>query len=196
MNVRGGPKRCGYTLVEIMISIAVLGIMAAAAVPLFQPDVAAQLEAFGRIVAADLAHARDLATTNNSKYRLTFEKNENRYYLEHSGTNSALNTLPTTIYRHVLNTAARQYTDLDELPQLGAGAFLEAVHSPASPPTAVTTVEFGPLGSTTQSAETVVWLSSGAGDGKRYVAVRINPTTGLADVDRITAVAPASASGS
>jgi prepilin-type N-terminal cleavage/methylation domain-containing protein len=188
--------RRGYTLVEIMISIAVLGIMAAAAVPLFQPDVAAQLEAFGRIVAADLAHARDLATTNNSKYRLTFEKTDNRYYLEHSGTNSALNTLPTTIYRHSLNTTARQYTDLDELPQLGAGAFLEVVHSPAAPPTAVTTVEFGPLGSTTQSAETVVWLSSGAGDGKRYVAVRINPTTGLADVDPITAVAPATASGS
>lgn len=194
MRLVSGGRRSGYTLVEIMISIAVLGIMAAAAVPLFQPDVAAQLEAFGRIVAADLAHARDLATTNNSTYRLTFEKSANRYFLEHAGTNPALNTLPATIYRNPVDTATRQYTDLDDVPQLGAGGFLEDVLAPASPPTPVTTIEFGPLGATTQTAETVVWLSSGAGDGKRFIAVRVNPTTGLADVDSITAIAPATGS--
>ncbi|MGC3971070.1 MAG: type II secretion system protein [Pirellulales bacterium] len=196
MRRSDGITRAGYTLVEVMISIAVIGIMAGAAVPLFQPDVASQLEAFGQIVAADLAHVRNLATTNNSKYRLTFERSENRYFLEHSGTNSALNNLPATIYRHASNTPTRQYTDLDDLPQLGAGGFLESVFAPASPPTSVTTIEFGPLGSTTQTAETVVWLSSGAGDGRRYLAVRVNPTTGLADADSITAVAPATGSGS
>jgi len=194
MNVRGGPKRCGYTLVEIMISIAVIGIMAAAAVPLFQPDVAAQLESFAQIVASDLMHARDLAVTNNSKYRITFDRANNRYYLEHSGANSALNTLPESIFRNVADTSTRHYTDLDEVPQLGAGAFLAGVVAPESPPTAVTAIEFGPLGATTQTAETVVWLSGGAGDGLRYVAVRVNPTTGLADVDDITAVTPAAGS--
>ncbi len=194
MNARGGLKRCGYTLVEIMISIAVIGIMAAAAVPLFQPDVAAQLESFAQIVASDLMHARDLAVTNNSKYRLTFDRANNRYYLEHSGTNSALNTLPTSIFRNAANTATRQYTDLDDVPQLGAGAFLEAVVAPESPPTAVTTIEFGPLGATTQTAATAVWLSGGAGDGLRHVAIRINPVTGLPDVDSITAVTPATGS--
>jgi prepilin-type N-terminal cleavage/methylation domain-containing protein len=196
MTPAPGTTRHGYTLVEIMISIAVVGILAAAAVPLFQPDVAQQLEAFGQIVAADLLHARDLATTNNSKYRLTFERAENRFYLEHTGANSALNTLPATIYRHAANTPARQYTDLDDLPQLGSGATIETLLSPESPPAAVTTVEFGPLGATTQTAETVVWLSSGAGDGKRYLAVRINPITGLASPDEITAVAPATGAGS
>lgn len=194
MNVRGGAKRCGYTLVEITISIAVIGIMAAAAVPLFQPDVAAQLTSFAQIVASDCAHARDLAVTNNSKYRLTFDLANNRYYLEHSGTNSALNNLPASIFRNPANTATRQYTDLDDVPQLGTGGFLEGVIAPESPPTAVTTIEFGPLGATTQTAETVVWLSAGAADGLRYIAVRVNPVTGLSDIDDITAAAPATGS--
>ncbi|MBA4018350.1 MAG: hypothetical protein C0483_14385 [Pirellula sp.] len=194
MNVRGGLKRCGYTLVEIMISIAVIGIMAAAAAPLFQPDVAAQLDSFAQIVASDLMHARDLAVTNNSKYRLTFDKSNNCYYLEHSGTNAALNTLPTSIFRNTANTATRQYTDLDDVPQLGASAFIEGVVAPESPPTAVTTIEFGPLGATTQAAATVVWLSSGAGDGLRHIAIRLNPTTGLPDVDDVTAVTPVTGS--
>jgi len=190
---RGKHSR-GYTLVEVMIVVAVVGIMSAAALPLFQPEVAVQLKSFGQIVASDLQYVRNLAVTNNTKYRVTFEPAQNRYYLEHSGTNAALNTLPDSIYHNTANTTTKQYTDLDELPQLGAGANIAAVLAPASPPTTATTLEFDSLGATTQADETVIWLTSGAGEGQRFIAVRVNPVTGLAELDEITSTAPAAGS--
>ena len=120
----------------------------------FEPSVAAQLESAGEIVAADLAQIRQLAVSNNSTYRITFEAAQNRYYWEHTGTNAALDTLPPTIYPNSSNTATRQYVDLDELPHLGPGAYLSRVIAQASSPTTVTTLEFGPTGATTQAAGT------------------------------------------
>ncbi|MCE9605272.1 MAG: type II secretion system GspH family protein [Planctomycetia bacterium] len=197
MNSAARTSRSGYTLVEIMIAISIMGIMAGAAIPLFQPNVAVQLESTGRIIAADLAQVRDLAVSNNSNYRLTFDLAENRYYLEYSGTNAALATLPATIYRDASNTTTRRYTDLDDLPQLGTSVKLYSVVAAAASPTSITTLEFDALGATVQTAETLIWLSTGSGDGVRYVCIHVDPITGLARVDDITGIYPyGSGSGS
>ena len=188
----GSPPR-GITLVEVMLAVAVLGIVAAMAVPSFEPDVATQLDAFAQIVASDLMAARDLAVANNSTYRLTFEGNENRYRLEHVGTNPALNTLPATIFPNRADTSTKHYTDLDDLPRMGVGSHLSAVELGSVPATSTTVLEFGPLGATSQTAGTTIWLSAGAGASERYLAVRIDPVTGLATVDALTATAPTTA---
>jgi hypothetical protein len=54
-------------------------------------------------------------------------------------------------------------------------------------------LEFGPLGATGQTVGTSVWLTAGAAGSQRYLAIRIDPTTGLVTVDEITATAPATA---
>jgi prepilin-type N-terminal cleavage/methylation domain-containing protein len=185
----------GVTLIEVMLAVAVLGIAAAMAMPSFEPEVATQLESFAQIVASDLMAARDLAVTNNSTYRLTFERNENRYRLEHVGSNPALNALPATIFPNRADTSTKHYTDLDELPRMGVATHLAAVELGSASATATTTLEFGPLGATGGSVGTTVWLSAGAGDSQRYVAVRIDPTTGIATVDAITAAPPSTAGG-
>lgn len=183
-------RRSGYTLVELMMTVAVLAIVAGMAIPSFEPDVAAQLDSFADVVAADFARIRQLAVANNSTYRITFEASRNRYYYEHSGTNSALNTLPPTIYRHADNTATKQYTDLATLPHLGPAVTLTTVQAMSTSPTNISTLEFGPLGATTQAADTVVWLTSGSNDNLRYVHVRVNAVTGLATPAEIDAVGP------
>jgi prepilin-type N-terminal cleavage/methylation domain-containing protein len=183
--------RRGYTLVEISIALVIMGILAALAYPAFQPNVAVQLEATARVVAADLAKVRQMATANNSTYRLTFEITNNRFYLEYYGSNSALNTLPPTIFPNTLNTSTRQYIDLDDLPHSGPTVYLAAVQTAGSPATNLTTLEFGPLGSTTQAADTVVWLSSGNGDSLRYIAVNVNAVTGLTTYGDIDGTGPA-----
>jgi prepilin-type N-terminal cleavage/methylation domain-containing protein len=189
--------RRGYTLVEVMIAISITAIMAGAAVPLFQPNVTVQLEATGQVVAADLMRVRDLAVSNNSSYRLTFDLAQNQYYLEHTGTNAALNTLPSTIYLNSANTTTRQYTKLDDLPHIGVSPKLHAVVTVATGATNVTTVEFDALGATTASAETQIWLTTGSGDGLRYISLRIDPVTGLVRVNEIAGNYPyGSGSGS
>jgi prepilin-type N-terminal cleavage/methylation domain-containing protein len=187
--------RRGVTLIEVMLAVAVLGIAAAMAVPSFEPNVTTQLESFAQIVASDLMTARDLAVANNSTYRLTFERNENRYRLEHVGTNPALNSLPPTIFPNRADTSTKHYTDLDDLPRMGVAAHLSAVELGSTPAAATTTLEFGPLGATGGSVGTTVWLSAGAGASQRYLAVRIDPTTGIATVDEITATVPSTAGG-
>lgn len=182
--------RTGFTLVEIMIVVVIMALLAALAMPSFGSGAAAQLDATAQVVAADLAQIRQLAVANNSRYRLTFETSENRFYWQHSGTNAALNVLPPTIYSNAANTPTRQYVDLDELPQLGPGVFLSSVQVLAGSPAAATTLEFGPLGSTTQTADTLIWFSCGAGAELRYLTVRVNAVTGLAIVGTLDAVGP------
>lgn len=192
---RLGSRRrtVGYTLVEVMIAVAVIAVVAAMAIPSFEPDVAAKLESFAQIVASDLRQARDLAVSGNSTYRVTFERTDNRYYLTHVGSNAALNTLPSPLFPNAANTATRTYTDLDDLPQLGADARLAAVEARRSTVTAVTTVEFGPLGATTETADTIVWLTSGPATNALYIGIRVNAVTGLTTIEPMTAAAPSTA---
>ena len=55
-------------------------------------------------------------------------------------------------------------------------------------------VEFGPLGETTQSEPTVIWLSSGEGSSRRYISVSIAPVTGLSSIGSFQAATPSFAS--
>lgn len=188
-------ERTGFTLVEIMIAVVIMAILAAMAMPSFGPGVAAQLDATAQIVVADLTQIRQLAESNNSQYCLTFQQSENRFYWEHTGTNSSLNTLPPSDYPDPSDTLTRHYVDLDDLPQMGPGVFLSNVQVQSSPPSSVTTLEFRSTGETTQAADTVIWLSCGAGDSLRYLTVRVNAVTGLAQIGDLDAVGPV-ASGS
>jgi prepilin-type N-terminal cleavage/methylation domain-containing protein len=188
-------QRTGFTLVEVMITIAVLAIVAAMAIPSFGPDVATNLTSTADVVTADLMNIRQLAVNNNSYYRVTFETSKNRYYFQHTGSNAALNTLPTPLVRHSLNTTTRQYIDIDELPHLNQAPQLYRVLAMTSSPTTTTSIEFGPYGSTTQSADTAVWLVAGTGDIQRYISITVNAVTGLVQSNDIDGTGP-TASGS
>lgn len=190
------PLHRGYTVIELMTTVTVVAIAAAVAIPAFQPNLISQLESAADVVASDLQQFRHWAVTNNTSYRVTFDTAENRYYFEHSGSNSALNTLPTSIVRNTNDTATRKYFDLDDLPQLSAPVRMTSVLAMSTTPVSTTNVEYGPLGSTTAANDTVVWLSAGSGDGVRYVPVRVNAVTGLAVPGAVDAVGPTTSTGS
>jgi hypothetical protein len=51
-------------------------------------------------------------------------------------------------------------------------------------------VEFGPLGETTRTEYTFVWLSAGRGAAKRYIFLYVNPVTGLTTIGSYSGYGP------
>ncbi|MBS0209924.1 MAG: hypothetical protein JSS27_13330 [Planctomycetes bacterium] len=183
----------GLTLVEVAMTLLICAILAGVLIVSGTPQLATQLQSACQLVAADMARARSLAVTNNDTYRYTFDTTNNLYYLEYSGANNTLATLPSTAFYTGQDTATRQYTLLGNLPDTSANVTLYAVGSNGSTPAPRTQVEFAAYGQTTQVDETVIWLTTGSGAAQLYQFVRVNPITGLATVEALQATAPSSA---
>ncbi len=187
--------RCpsGFSLVELLIVITVMGIVAALALPSIDPGNYERLQGAAQVIAGDLAYARGLAVANNSSYRFTFDTANNRYTLAHSGVNALLNVLPPSPFHSSADSPTQNIFDLNTLPGLGEGAHLCAVGTAGTNPAPVTTLEFGPLGQTTVTDPTAIWLSAGVGNLARYISVSVNPVTGLATVGTFQGSGPPAA---
>lgn len=168
----------GFSLIELLIVVVVLGIITGAVLTQLQSTVNDQLDAAAQVVASDLYYVRNLSVSNNSSYRFTFEPHTSRYYFEHSGTNVALNTLPASPHGVTSESPTRQSTNIALVSLNAASVEVAAVELRAVTPVAATELEFGPLGETTRSEETVIWLAAGLGDARRYLPLTVNPVTG------------------
>ena len=190
----GGGLACrfrrAFSLVELLIVIAILGILLAVASPYLSSDVPQQLQMAADSVSGDFVYARGLAVANNSSYRFTFNIAANTYLLEHTGAVTALNKLPPSPF-HTFNTGStQQTTDLSKLPMLAGSVKFAAVQKNPASPSDVTNLEFGPLGATTRPEATLVWLVSNATGTKMYIPITINATTGIVDVGDVQAATP------
>ena len=184
------PASAAFSLVELLIVIAVMGIVAALALPNVNSGIHDQLQAAADSMAGDLAYVRGLAVANNSSYRLTFDLTNNQFTLVYSGANPALATLPSNPFQTAASTPTQWVVSLNDLPSLGGKVQLAAVGTMGSRPAKTTTLEFGALGGTTAVDPTAIWLTSGAGPAQRYISISVNPVTGLASVNAFTASGP------
>jgi hypothetical protein len=156
-----------------------------------------QLQSVARVLAGDIAYGRSLAVANSSNYRFTFETIENRYILRHSGANGALNVLPESPFRSPSDPPDQYIVDLAGLPRLGGhNVRLLTVTGVNQAIINTADLEFGPLGETTRSQETLVWLAGGRATDTRYLAVHVNPVTGLTSIGQFTSLAPVGVAGS
>jgi len=183
-------QRSGYTLVELLIIVALMAVLATLVIPSFESSLYDQLNAAANIVSADLSYARSLAVSNNSYYQITFDNDENRYILRHSGADSSLNTLPENPFRPQDDLSSEHTTDLDEIPQIGAAVRLAAVYRDPNSPQTATRLEFGPYGETSRAEETVIWLAAGAESIERFISLTVDPVTGIVSIGEMTDVAP------
>ncbi|MBC8356508.1 MAG: hypothetical protein H8E66_31390 [Planctomycetes bacterium] len=179
-----------------MVVITIVAIIAGVVITQFDTASHDQLRGTAQVVASDIAHARNLAVTNNSSYKISFAPDENRYVLTHSGTNTALDTLPTSAFHSASGSTTEHATDLSSLP-LGTGSVDLAIVEESDPMIAsyaeqVVDIEFGPLGETTRSSRTTIWLSAGTRKARRFIGIEIDPITGLASIGTVQATVPES----
>lgn len=184
-------SRRGLSLIEMLVTIALLGIMAALVLPYFNAQIPSQLTGVAQIVAADIDYARNLAVANGSNYRLTLEPDDNRYYLHHVGANTLLNVLPPSAFGLPGDPPNHQTTDLDEMPLSEPRVVLLGAEATRGSAVRVDKVEFTSLGGTVRSQETVLWLACGEGDARRFISIGVSPVTGLTEIGDVQAVVPA-----
>jgi len=173
-----------------LIVLAILGIVTGAVLTQLQSTVNDQLDAAAQVVVSDLNYVRNLAVTNNSKYRVTFFPDTSQYYFEHSGTNSLLDTLPDSPHGIEATSPTRQTTEINFVSLNTASVHVAAVHALAPSPVNVVNLEFGPLGETTRLQQTTIWLAAGQGTATRYVSLHVNPVTGNTAIGDQTVQAP------
>lgn len=187
-------QRAALTLIELLLTVAILSILAAVLIPQLSGDLPERLSAAAQTVTGDLDYARSLAVANNSKYTITFDAANNRYCLRHTGTSALLNTLPRSPFKQVGDAADQQTTDLSQLPLPQPGVRIVAVVQMSGTAQTASSVEFTPLGGTTSPNQTVIWLSSAAGKVQRFQPIQVDPITGLATAGALQAALPASVS--
>lgn len=183
-------RRSGFTLVEVLIVVAVMVVVAAMAIKQFEPDASANLQCAAQVVMLDLDFTRSLAASNSSNYRMTINATAGTYFIRHVGTNSELNVLPVTSFHRTADSGRQLDAALTDIPSLHATVTFAQVTTGSFIAGSNGYIEFTPLGETTNTAASVIWLTAGVGTQKRYLPIQVNPITGLATVGSITATAP------
>jgi prepilin-type N-terminal cleavage/methylation domain-containing protein len=183
--------RFAFSLIELLIVVAILGILIAVAAPYLSTNVPQQLQMAADSVAGDISYARGLAVANNSTYRITFNIGTNSYVMQHTGATAALNKLPPSPFHTFSADKTEQIAELARLSMLAGSVKIAAVKKNPASPSDVTDLEFGPLGGTTRTEATQVWLCSTSTGTRMYIPVTVNPTTGIVDVGEVQTAQPA-----
>lgn len=172
-------QSAGFTIIELMIVVVFLSIAVAMLLPQMNATFDQQAIASARVLVSEFEYARNMAVANNSKYRLSVDSATDQFILEHTGSNSSLDTLPSGPFRSSADSSTQRVTQLASLPGISTAATFVAMYADGDSQTAVNTVEFGSLGETSRTETTVLTISVGDGDAKRYVTLTINPVTGI-----------------
>lgn len=186
----GWVPRKAFTLVEVIIVVTVIAVVAAMAIRLAEPDTNSDLQSAAQIVMIDLDFARSLSATNASNYRVSFNRTTHSYSIRHQGTNANLNVLPTTAFHKVSDSGQQLDAALTDIPALGSVVQIQQVATGTFVSGGLGYVEFTPLGSTTNTETSIIWLTAGNGARQRYIPIRVNPITGLATIGTISLTAP------
>ncbi len=178
----------GFSLLEVLIVVVLLGVVLAVVVPYAQVPVEPRLEAGAQLLASHLAYTRWLAVSYSDRYRLRFQVEQNQYVLEYAGSDPGKQTLPAGPLDAPGQPPHQRIVSLEQWPTLGTPLRLYAVRDDQG--NDLVSITFASLGGTQASRPSTVWLSGGAGDSLRFIPVRVHPVTGVVTVGEVQAAPP------
>lgn len=179
-----------FSLLEMLIVLTIVSTVVALTIPYMSASREEQLRSAARAIAADLDYARNLAVNYNSQYLVTVDAANRQLVIEHSGTDTSLDTIPSTPFRSADDPADQHLVRLDGMAGIDEPIAISSSYADSDPIVAVTDVEFGPLGETSRAETTVIWLTAGSGSHARYIAISINPVTGIATLGELQSTPP------
>lgn len=191
-NATGIRIRAGLTLVELLITVTIIAIVAALAIPSLEPGKSDTLVSAAQIMQSDLAYGRSLAIAHGTLYRFTFELTGNRYVLTHAGTNADFDDLPDHPYKSSGDTSRTQTTRLADLPFTLDPVRIVAFQSITSAGVirSADRIEFNSLGATTSVDRSRIWLGVGTAAQALYLPIDVDAVTGLTSLGGLTRTAP------
>lgn len=179
-------SRSGYTLIEVLIVVTILGIVASVAVPAMSSPSFHGLKSTGRVCASDLRLASQLAIQYGTTYTVDLDVSGNRYELRHTGTSNppALqnpNAAPGSI-------AGKYVVEVGSFGENGSGTQgvrligAELKTSRQS----VNNISFGPQGGTgpSRTEDTAIWFCRGTGANRQYLRLSVAAVTGQVWIDQ------------
>ena len=167
------PRLRAFTLIELLIILAVLGIIASMAAPLVIETAATKLQAAGRLLIADLQFAQTGSIAHpDALYALRFDTSTATYEVV-QGTSLPFGCSGATVVTNPVDN--RSYTTT-----FGSGraAPLDAVTIDSVSLDSDNCLAFGTLGETDQTTAATITLRSGSGT----LTVSVDPISGEATV--------------
>ncbi len=77
----------GFTLVELLIVIAIITIAALTAIPMMSSAASVQIRSAANMLAADLEYAKSMSISRGQNFSVVFDKNTESYWIEDQDNN-------------------------------------------------------------------------------------------------------------
>jgi len=168
-GLSGPPAHWGFTLIEVLIVVVILGIVALAAMPMMSSAASVQIRAAANVIAADLEYARSMAISRGRCYSVAFNKDTESYEVrDQSG----------TVIAHPVRKGFNYAVNFTADSRLDKVNIQNVDFDPGS----VQTITFDYLGSPYAGAGTAAGLNAGVvvlTAGTTTITVSIEPVTGF-----------------
>lgn len=172
-TIRNKTHRGGYTLVEVLITVTIMGIAAAVVVPNMMQGGSLGVQAGARMLIADMMFAQNEAMAQQNSRRVTFDPDDNSYRVEEFDRSAGVWVLE---YNPVLGGSANSENYEIDFDDDGRFRGVEIVSADFN---GATQVEFDDLGNPSSGGTVRLRFETHVFD------VKVAPFTGRITVERI-----------